>query len=65
MKAKANKRLDFIDIIDEDTNTVYRCSSCTDQDYDECWLWTHGDCKWFLNSRNGAVILTLKDAGYE
>lgn len=65
MKAIAYKELDLIDVVDEDNDTVYRHSCCTDEQYDSCELWTHMDCKSFLKEQGGARIYkTLSAAGY-
>lgn len=58
MKAKANKRLDFIDIID--AKTVHRCHACTDEEYDTCSNWTSDDCKDFLKGQGGDNVLVLE-----
>ena len=63
---KGKRELHFtIEIIDEETKTVYRFNACTNEEYETCNLWTTKDCKEFIKTQRGATIQTIYKATFK
>lgn len=59
MKARANKKDQMIDIIDDKTKTMYKITNCTEEDLNTCDLWTDEDCKSWLRAQGGCLIKNI------